>query len=80
MRMISRFLLAAALALSGSAAAAQESGSRFGLPVDCEMGTECFDSELRGSRPRPVERDYACGLLSYDGHEGTDFRVAGVTP
>ena len=33
-------------------------------------------SELRGSRPRPVERDYACGLLSYDGHEGTDFRVA----
>lgn len=53
MRMISRFLLAAALALSGSAAAAQESGSRFGLPVDCEMGTECFIQSYVDRDPGP---------------------------
>ena len=26
----------------------------------------------------PDRRDYACGRLSYDGHSGTDFRVADV--
>ena len=28
--------------------------------------------------PGPDRRDYACGRLSYDGHSGTDFRVADV--
>ena len=71
-----RLFLAAVLALSGWAAAAQESGSRFGLPVDCEMGTVCFIQNYVDRDPGALARDHACGLLSYDGYKGTDFRVA----
>ena len=71
-----RIFLAAVLALFGWGAAAQESGSRFGLPVDCEMGTVCFIQNYVDRDSGPLARDYACGLLTYDGHRGTDFRVA----
>ena len=69
-------LLAGSLAalLFGSAVAA-EPGPRFDLPVDCEMGRVCFVQNYVDREPGPVARDHACGLLTYDGHKGTDIRV-----
>jgi murein DD-endopeptidase MepM/ murein hydrolase activator NlpD len=51
---------------------------RFGLPVACEIGRDCFIQNYFDHDPGPDRRDYACGELSYDGHSGTDFRVADV--
>ncbi len=48
---------------------------RFELPVDCQMGTVCAIQNYFDHDPGPDRVDYACGRLSYDGHDGTDFRV-----
>ena len=70
------YLVVAAALVFATAAAAQETGSRFGLPVDCEMGTVCFVQNYVDRDSGALARDHACGLLSYDGHKGTDIRVA----
>jgi murein DD-endopeptidase MepM/ murein hydrolase activator NlpD len=49
--------------------------SRFGLPVACAMGSECFVQNHFDRDPGPGFRDYNCGDLSYPGHTGTDIRV-----
>jgi hypothetical protein len=45
------------------------------LPIDCQMGTQCFIQNYVDSDPSPDYGDYTCGFLSYDGHKGTDFRL-----
>lgn len=47
----------------------------FGMPVACEVGRSCFIQNYVDSDPAPSARDYACGSRSYDGHNGTDFRL-----
>lgn len=54
-------------------AAAEE--PRFELPVVCDMGTVCTIQNYFDHDPGPGRQDYACGRLSYDGHDGTDIRV-----
>ena len=49
---------------------------RFQLPVDCEPGRDCFVQNHVDAAPGPAARDFTCGPLSYDGHKGTDIRVA----
>lgn len=49
---------------------------KLALPVACEIGRDCFVQNFFDHDPGPDRRDYACGRLSYDGHPGTDFRVA----
>jgi murein DD-endopeptidase MepM/ murein hydrolase activator NlpD len=51
---------------------------KLALPVACEIGHDCFVQNFFDHDPGPGRRDYACGRLSYDGHSGTDFRVADV--
>ena len=51
---------------------------KLALPVVCEIGRDCFVQNFVDHDPGPDRRDYACGRLSYDGHSGTDFRVADV--
>jgi murein DD-endopeptidase MepM/ murein hydrolase activator NlpD len=46
-----------------------------GLPVQCEMGKACFLQNYADHDTGPRWKDYRCGLLSYDGHRGTDIRV-----
>jgi len=48
---------------------------RFELPVVCDMGTVCTIQNYFDHDPSEDRVDYACGRLSYDGHDGTDFRV-----
>ena len=60
----------------GGPAAAGE--LKLALPVACEIGRDCFVQNFFDHDPGPERRDYACGSLSYDGHTGTDFRVADI--
>jgi hypothetical protein len=55
-------------------AAAQE---RLALvfPVDCTLGESCMIQQLVDHDPGPGARDFLCGPMSYDGHQGTDIRV-----
>lgn len=47
----------------------------FALPVACELGRSCFIQNYVDTDPTSSARDYQCGTLSYDGHNGTDFRL-----
>src|SRR5215213_7064057 len=64
--------LAALLAVS--AAVADES-PRLRLPVACQIGQTCFVQHYVDQDPGPGARDFQCGSLTYDGHNGTDFRL-----
>jgi hypothetical protein len=73
--------LVVAAALAGPAAA-QEAPAReapamlhLQLPVDCVIGSTCFVQHYVDEDPSEGARDYRCGTLTYDGHDGTDFRV-----
>lgn len=48
---------------------------RVGLPVDCAFGTVCSVQNYFDLDPGTGRLDAGCGRLSYDGHDGTDFRV-----
>lgn len=49
---------------------------QFGVPVACDLGRECFvQNYVDVDRAKESWRDFACGNLSYDGHDGTDFRL-----
>jgi Peptidase family M23 len=51
------------------------SAVEFGLPIDCEVGRSCVIQNYVDHDPSPNARDYLCGTLTYDGHNGTDFRL-----
>jgi Peptidase family M23 len=48
---------------------------RLGLPVACEIGHTCFIQHYVDRDPSPAAKDYQCGTVTYDGHDGVDFRV-----
>lgn len=59
------------------ALAATPAGAEIALvpPVDCTLGETCFIQNYVDTDPGPGRRDFACGHLSYDGHDGTDFAL-----
>lgn len=70
-------LPAAALAWVGAwAGPVRAETPHFALPVDCRIGESCFVQNYVDEDLGPGYRDYACGTLTYDGHNGTDFRIA----
>ena len=64
--------LAALAPVSGLALADQP---RLALPLSCEIGKTCWVQQYFDHDPSAGVKDYACGSQSYDGHDGTDFRV-----
>jgi hypothetical protein len=74
MRVLFFSALLAALA-AGLGDRARAGGIVLDLPIACDMGRECYIQNYTDRRPGPEYRDFTCGRLSYDGHEGTDFRV-----
>lgn len=46
-----------------------------GLPLDCEIGRTCLIQNYVDHDRSGGASDYQCGALTYDGHNGTDFRV-----
>lgn len=55
--------------------AALDAGPRFALPLDCTLGEDCFVMNYVDADPGPEAADFACGPITYDGHEGTDFAL-----
>jgi len=48
---------------------------QFGLPIACELGRTCYIQNYVDTDASASARDYKCGTLTYDAHNGTDFRV-----
>ncbi|MFT3727516.1 MAG: M23 family metallopeptidase [Terricaulis sp.] len=45
------------------------------VPLDCRVGQECFVQNYADWDAGPGATDPMCGPLTYDGHDGLDFRV-----
>ncbi|MFM7334330.1 MAG: M23 family metallopeptidase [Tabrizicola sp.] len=45
------------------------------LPVDCTLGETCYIQQYFDHDPGPGAKDFTCGPLVYDGHDGTDFAL-----
>ena len=67
--------LLAVLAGPVAGAHGEPGAPRLAIPVRCTLGSDCFVQNYFDRDPGPGWRDYACGPLAYDGHQGTDFRV-----
>jgi hypothetical protein len=65
-------ILAAALFLTGTVHAGNP---RFGLPIACQIGADCWVQQYVDHDPSSGVKDYACGAQTYDGHDGTDIRI-----
>jgi hypothetical protein len=50
-----------------------------GLPIDCDVGRDCVIQHYVDHDSSSKARDYRCGTLTYDGHNGTDFRLPNLT-
>ena len=61
--------------LFGSLLAASAAAGDLRLPVDCTLGQDCFIQQHVDRDPGPGAVDFTCGTLTYDGHDGTDFRL-----
>lgn len=45
------------------------------LPIDCTLGKDCYIQHYVDRDPGPGIRDYGCGTVTYQGHDGTDFAL-----
>ncbi len=48
---------------------------RFNFPVACILGETCVIQNYVDHDAGPGWRDFTCGAMSYDGHDGTDIRI-----
>ncbi|MFB2837395.1 M23 family metallopeptidase [Floridanema evergladense] len=73
------FLLTVILAVSKqpNVSSAQSAGNSFklALPIDCTLGKDCFIMHYLDRDPSSAAIDFACGQLTYDNHNGTDFAI-----
>ena len=45
------------------------------VPIDCNLGQDCYIMHYVDRDPSPIEIDFGCGRQTYDGHKGTDFGI-----
>jgi murein DD-endopeptidase MepM/ murein hydrolase activator NlpD len=45
------------------------------IPLSCDIGRTCFIQNYVDIDDSPSAKDYMCGTLTYDGHNGVDFRL-----
>ncbi|QBF30881.1 M23 family metallopeptidase [Thalassococcus sp. S3] len=69
------FRAAVAACVSSLAGPLLASDLQLSLPIDCELGSECYIQQFVDHDPGPGARDFRCNGLSYDGHKGTDFAL-----
>lgn len=48
---------------------------RLSLPIDCTLGEDCFIQNYVDMEPGADAKDFTCGPLAYNNHQGTDFRL-----
>ena len=70
-----RFAYSLAL-LASTQVASVASAFELSLPIACEPGKTCLVQNLVDADPGSSRTDAFCGRATYDGHKGTDFRVA----
>jgi murein DD-endopeptidase MepM/ murein hydrolase activator NlpD len=63
------------LGLLGSVRPAAAQELQLEVPVDCDFLTTCVVQNYVDHDAGPAADDYTCGDLTYNGHDGTDFRV-----
>lgn len=75
--MMSSITIAAAIVAAGvfGGRAAAESGFSLALPLGCTIGKECFIQQYPDDDLGAGAQDYRCGGETYEGHDGTDFRI-----
>ncbi len=66
------------LALGFSQPANAGTALQLSLPLACTPGKDCFIQQYVDVQPGPGEKDYRCGTATYEGHDGTDFRVLSI--
>lgn len=54
---------------------ASAGGLKLQVPLRCGPTLDCSIQNFYDHDPGPGFRDYACGHLGYDGHDGTDIRL-----
>ncbi len=52
---------------------------RLGLPIACTPGEDCIVQNYVDHDPGPERRDHMCGHMTYDGHDGIDFRLPSMS-
>lgn len=57
-------------------AAAAPAPPKLSLPLACTPGRDCFLQNHVDRDPGPGVRDFRCGGQTYEGHSGTDIRLA----
>lgn len=68
----------ALLAIAAAAASMPAPAPQLALPLACNIGSDCWVQNWPDNDPGPGVRDQGCGARSYDGHDGTDFRIASL--
>lgn len=71
---LTAFFMATAFMASAAAGAFD-----LALPVDCRLGETCFIQHYPDHDPGPAAQDFACGSLTYDGHDGTDIALPSLS-
>ncbi|WP_017325402.1 M23 family metallopeptidase [Synechococcus sp. PCC 7336] len=61
--------------LARFAVSSAQSLPSFGLPIDCDLGQDCFILQYVDRDSGPGAVDFGCGRMTYDGHKGTDFAI-----
>ena len=64
-----------AILISSLAATSAAGDIPLALPIDCTLGETCHIQQTVDHDPTSGASDFACGLLTYDGHKGTDFAL-----
>lgn len=75
---VSRIVLLHCLLATGFVslpAQTKEITPRLSLPIQCEIGRNCYIQNFYDHDSGPSYADYHCGSLTYDGHKGTDIRL-----
>lgn len=61
--------------VSFSIATFASSAPKFGLPIDCKLGQDCYIMHYVDHDPTSKVIDFGCGRQTYDTHNGTDFGI-----
>jgi len=64
-----------AAAFCVAASSIQASAIELGMPIDCVVGQSCMIQNYVDAEPGTGAKDFECGPLAYDNHQGTDFRL-----
>ena len=59
-----------------SSTAQQSDAPSFAIPIDCNLGKDCFIMHYVDIDSSPKAVDFNCGRQTYNGHKGTDFGIS----